>query len=376
MTGRLIEIAVDFWEILGDMSPYLLFGFLIAGLLSVWISRETVERHIGGAGIGPIFKSSLFGIPLPLCSCGVVPVGMGLRRQGASRGASTAFLISTPQTGVDSIMITISLLSPLFAVVKAVAALVTGVIGGAVVEKITRGADAGPDATEDSVPGTAIAAGHGHHEHEDIQDGDCGDSCCPPLPEQGMEHGWFRRAMSYGFSVLPRDIGKYLFVGLVISALISALVPADYFAEYLSSGVAPMLLMIVIGIPMYVCSTASVPVAAALIMAGFSPGAALVFLMTGPATNAATITTIWNVLGSRTAVAYLATISAGAIAGGLLLDAFSAGTIAGAAAASTFELPPLVKHLSAVALIAVLAAAFLPAHSNSACSCGDNTCTC
>ena len=289
-----LNILTEFWVVLSAMAPYLLFGFLVAGLLSVFVSAETVERHLGGGGAWPVLKAAIFGVPLPLCSCGVIPVAAGLRRHGAGKGATTAFLLSTPQTGVDSIFVTLSLLGPVFAIFRPLVALVSGVLGGSVVSL-----------TSGEKLGTTGPAVH------------CTDECCAPGAGDG---GRLRRVLRYGFLTLPRDIGKALMVGLVIAALLSAIVPKNYFAEHLGTGVVPILVMMLLGIPVYVCATASVPVALALITAGVSPGAALAFLMTGPATNAAAFATIWKIMGKRTAIIYLASVAVTALCAGLLLD--------------------------------------------------------
>lgn len=339
-----MEIIINFlkelWGIVGEMSPYLLFGFLVAGILSVLISPATVEKHVGRGGALSVFKASLFGVPLPLCSCGVIPVGMSLRRHGAGRAATTAFLISTPQTGVDSMMVTYSLLGPLFAVVRPVAALITGFAGGLIVNAVDK--DDAPAAVE-----TSCAAS-----------GNCSGGACGPSADsaQSPSGNKYAAAARYGFITLPNDIGRFLFFGLILAAVISAIVPENYFSNYLGGGILPMLAMMAVGIPMYVCSTASVPVAMALMMGGVSPGAALVFLMTGPATNAATITTIWKVLGRRTALIYLGTIAAGSLMFGLGIDALWSGE-----AARHFHnmhhdmLPVWFKNVSAVALLIIIA---------------------
>lgn len=332
MAEIILKLAEGFWNTLAEMSPYLILGFAAAGLLSVIISQDTVRDQIGRPGAASVFKASLFGVPLPLCSCGVIPVGMSLRKHGASRGAATAFLISTPQTGVDSILVTLSLLGPIFAIVRPVAALLTGVAGGLLADGFAEK----DNASEDQAPA-------------------CADECCNP--EGG--HGKLYRAMKFAFVTLPRDIGKYLLIGLVVAAVISAIVPKDYFSHTLGTGLAPMLLMMLVGIPMYVCSTASVPIAAALMTSGISPGAALVFLMTGPATNAATIATVWKELGGRTAIIYLAAIAGGALAFGFILDFFEFGPGAALPNKIPWEMPKYVKIASAIAIIAMLAPALL-----------------
>jgi uncharacterized membrane protein YraQ (UPF0718 family)/copper chaperone CopZ len=334
MLNVAVEILGGFWAVLGEMAPYLLFGFLVAGLLSVVVSPQWVERHLGGRGVWPVVKAAAFGVPLPLCSCGVIPVGASLRRHGASRGATVAFLIATPQDGADSILVTFSLLGPVFAVFRPVAALVSGVLGGVL-------------AAAGGSPGERAA---GRTDSRAAQQAFC---------EAGGRGGRLRRALAYGFGALPQDIGRALLVGLFVAALISALVPRDYFADVLGGGIVAMLVMMAVGIPVYVCATASVPVAAALIAKGVSPGAALVFLMTGPATNAATVATLWKVLGRRTALVYLATVAATALAAGLTLDYVFRVQGVTPGPAMAWMLPAPIKWASAVVLLAVLAAGIL-----------------
>jgi len=340
-------IALEFWRVLAEMAPYLLLGFFVAGLLSVLVPTRFVERHLGGRGFFPPLKASLLGIPLPLCSCGVIPVTAALKRQGASRGAATSFLLSTPQTGVDSILVTYSLLGPVFTVYRVAVAFVTGVFGGWLADLV--------DGKDNSRPAADL---------EEKAGSETGDNCgCESGIQNSGEHGvWAKtgQALNYGFVTLPRDIGKALLVGLLIAGVISALVPPDYFGGVLGGGILAMVLMMAAGIPVYVCATASVPVAAALIAAGVSPGAALVFLVTGPATNAAAVTTLWRVLGALTTLIYLGTVAVGALLSGLLLDAvYSAVGVA--------SLPhhhaagvPWWQAASAVVLLLLLANALLP----------------
>ncbi|MBN1671390.1 MAG: SO_0444 family Cu/Zn efflux transporter [Kiritimatiellae bacterium] len=327
-------LLLEFWNALSEMAPYLLVGFALAGALSVLVPPDIVERHLGGRGLGSVFKASLFGVPLPLCSCGVIPVAASLRRHGASKGATTSFLLSTPQTGVDSIFVTLSLLGPVFAVFRPLAALVTGVVGGFLVDRID---------PNGAVPATA-------------EDPACGD--CSLL--EGESRSRLRRALRYGFVTLPRDIAKPILAGMTIAALIAAFIPDGFFGALIGSSFVAMLVMMAVGIPVYVCATASVPIAAALIAKGVSPGAALVFLMTGPATNAATLATIWKVLGRRTALIYLATVAVAALVFGALLDRVFTVTGIPAAHASHWMMPYPVKAAAGAALLALLVAALLP----------------
>jgi uncharacterized membrane protein YraQ (UPF0718 family) len=366
MFDFLLRLVVDFWATVGEMSPYLLFGFFAAGLLSVFVSQKMVERHLGGRGFLPVLKATLFGIPLPLCSCGVIPVAMSLHKHGASKGSTISFLLSTPQTGVDSILVTYSLLGPVFAIFRPLAALVTGLVGGVLVNLFGRESEDRGRTTEDgrlrmADGGQRTQAGGQKTENggqKDLPPGEsAGECCCCHHNVTPMRK--FLSGMKYGFVSLPRDIGKPLLVGLVIAALISTVVPDDFFAARLGQGLPAMLVMMLIGIPMYVCASASVPVAAALILKGLSPGAALVFLITGPGTNAAGLATIWNTLGRRTAILYLLTVAGCALAAGIVLDSIIHSIDIGVVSHMHNMGPGVVQHVSAVVLLAVLGYAFL-----------------
>lgn len=333
----LVAIGLNLWATLCEMAPYLLLGFLIAGVLSVLVSPETVEKHLGGHGIWPVIKASLVGVPLPLCSCGVIPVAASLRRHGSSKGATTAFLISTPQTGVDSIAVTYGMLGPVFAIFRPVAAFVSGLLGGWIVEVLDK------------------------KEEKKVDPEICTDECCMP----GRKNNVILRILSYAFITLPRDLARPLLVGLAAAGIISALIPPDFFSNRMGPGIVQMLVMMAFGIPLYVCATASVPIAAAMMLKGISPGAALVFLMTGPATNAATIATIWKIMGRRTALIYLGVVAGTALASGLLLDnLFSLGKFSPANFSHNM-LPHWFEVTSAIAMLIMLAASFIkPLHKH------------
>lgn len=288
-----IGILWQSWVVLGEMAPYLLFGFGVAGLLSVLISPEWTQQHLGGRGLRPVIEAALWGVPLPLCSCSVIPVAVSMRRHGASRAATTAFLLSTPQTGVDSIAVTYALLGPVFALFRPIAALLSGMLGGVLVLLLGESPAADP----------AVPA--------------CEEPCCTG---EGSQSSAVVRAVRYGYVTLPRDLAVSLLVGVLIAGAVSALVPPQQFHAYLGGGLASILIAMAVGIPLYVCATASVPIAVGLMHMGASPGTALAFLIAGPATNAATLTTIWKFLGRRTAMLYLLTVALSATLCGLLLD--------------------------------------------------------
>ncbi len=293
---HLLNVINEIRIVAGQMSPYLLFGFLAAGLLHVMVSPSWMRRHLGGRGIMPVAKSVLFGVPLPLCSCGVIAVTASIRKQGAGRGAATGFLLATPQTGVDSIFATWGMLGPAMGIFRPLIALATGIIGGGLAAVFDTDAEEGAHTVQG-----------------------CGDSCRDDeRPERSL-----REIMRYGLVALPRDIAKPLIVGVILAGAIAALAPRDMLAPYIGGGILAMLVMTVVGVPLYVCATASIPVAVSFMHLGASPGAALAFLIAGPATNAATIATVWKIMGKRTAGIYLATVAVSSVAAGLLFDAIS-----------------------------------------------------
>ena len=283
----IFELVRECWSLTCEMAPYLLLGFAISGILSVLFKSNSIHKNLGSKGLLPNIKASLFGIPLPLCSCGVIPVSATLRSFGASKGSVVSFLVSTPQTGVDSILVTWSLLSPVMAVFRPIAAFISGVVSGLFVDYFD------PNDHKYEAPISK-------NEYKGL-----GDAII--------------KSLKYGFIDLPRDIAKPLFKGLVIAAVISVSIPDDFFSKYIND-ISGLFVALFIGIPIYVCATASVPVGISLIAAGFSPGAAFVFLMSGPATNIASISTLWKVLGKRATAIYIIAISVSSLLFGVLLD--------------------------------------------------------
>jgi hypothetical protein len=285
-----------------EMAPYLMLGLTFAGLLHILFKREFVARHLGGGGLAAVVKAAVLGVPLPLCSCGVVPTALSLRKSKASDGATVSFLISTPQTGVDSIVATYGMLGPVFAAFRPLAAFVMGIIGGSITT-LLGGATTphwGGRKSQERDPPCVVCFEDGDHTHS--------------VREKIVA------MCKYAFGEFLDDISPQLVVGIAISGLISFFVPPDFFGRYVDNEFAAMALMIVGGIPLYVCATASIPIAAALMMKGLSPGAAFVFLAVGPATNAATVTLIASVMGKKTVAVYLSVISVLSVAAGLALN--------------------------------------------------------
>ncbi|MBP3518842.1 MAG: permease [Parabacteroides sp.] len=287
-----MEFVYSLINMLAEMAPYLLFGFLVAGVLYAFVPSGFYRNHLSQPGVLSVIKAALIGVPLPLCSCGVLPTAVSLHRNGASRGASTSFLIATPQTGIDSIAATYSLLGPAFAVIRPVAALVTAFIGGMLVNR------------EDKADGIDA------NMEVDTIDAPASDSLS----------GKIRDALRYGFVDMIQNIGKWLIIGLVIAAAITVFVPDGFFTFFAEYPLLSMIAVVIVAVPMYVCSTGSIPIALSLMLKGLSPGAAFVLLMAGPAANFASIIIVSKSLGKKAAAIYLGTIVTGAIVIGMCID--------------------------------------------------------
>ena len=279
--------------IVNEMSPYLLLGFLLAGIMHAFIPDGWYTKYLSGNTFRSVVNAAVFGVPLPLCSCGVIPTAMSLRREGASRGAVVSFLIATPQTGVDSIFATYSLMGLPFAVVRPIAALFTAIIGGTFVNLSTKDA-------EETVP-TDASRSYSEQPHLSFA-----DRCL--------------EALKFGFIEMMEDIGKWLVVGLIVAGLITVLVPDSFFEIFKDNTALSMLLVLCVSVPMYICATGSIPIAVALMLKGLTSGAALVMLMAGPACNVASILVVNKVLGKKTLLLYLAAIIGGSILFGFGID--------------------------------------------------------
>ena len=277
-----------FYTLTSEMAPFLLLGFLFAGILKVVVPPNLMSKYLGQNNTSSVINASLLGVPLPLCSCGVLPAGISLYKNGASKGSAVSFLISTPQTGVDSMLVTWSMLGLPFALLRPIVAFVTGVFGGLITNKIEK--------TEFKIQ--------------------------PEKQTIAKQKFSIKKILHYAFVEMITDIAKWLVIGLLIAALITVIVPDNFFTEYNLSGISGMLIILVVSIPLYICATSSVPIAAVLLLKGLSPGALLVFLMAGPATNAATITVIGKNLGKKTLIAYLSSLIFGSLFFGLIIDNF------------------------------------------------------
>lgn len=289
------DFFLSFLTVINDMSPFLLLGFLIAGILHVFVPKKFYSRYLSRDNKLSVVWAALLGVPLPLCSCGVIPTAIGLRKERASKGAVASFLIATPQTGIDSILATFSLMGLGFAIVRPAAALITGICGGLLVNRFV------PDENDN-----------------DNQNDNYQLSTLNSQPKI-----W--RVLKYAYFDMMEDIGLRLLVGLLLAALINVAVPDEFFLHFGNYPLLQMLVILLIAVPMYICSTGSIPVAAALIMKGLSPGAAFVMLMAGPAVNLASILVVKKSLGSRFTWIYLLTIVMFSILFGLLINAIGIG---------------------------------------------------
>ena len=347
----------ELWHILLESGVWLVGGLALAGLVHAFVPRAWFTRHLGGRGVVPIAKASLLGIPMPLCSCSVIPVAAGLRRQGAGKGATAAFAISTPQTGEESIPITWALFGPVFALARPVIAVITAFLAGLAVNAIDRQP---PGPTEKTQPEKT-------HPAPPLPQ--------PPTPPEPLGEK-LRTARVHGFGTMLRDLAPWLAWGILVAALVGAAVPEGWIAEHVGTGIWPKVLMLFIGIPVYICATSSTPLAWSLVVAGLSPGAAIVLLLVGPAVNVATMSWVIKDLGVKVLAIYIGVIAAVALVAGTLFDAFLAHTMVLAAEAGASHAAggpwAWTKAVGAVLFLALLANAlytrFAPSKPKSCCA--------
>jgi uncharacterized membrane protein YraQ (UPF0718 family) len=320
-------VFLQIWQVWLDTALWLCLGLVFAAAAHVYLRTEHLQRWLADSGPRSVLRASLLGAPLPLCSCGVLPAAIGLRRAGASKEASAAFLISTPETGVDSIAVSYALLGPVYAVLRPLAALLTAFAAGLAV---WRWGDDKPVA--ESAAETSCCGGHANEESA--------------APDGGIWAG-----LRYAFSDLLSDLAGWLVFGVVLAGVILALVPPNLIAELGQSSWA-LVIMLLVGVPIYVCAVASTPIAAALLVAGVSPGAVLVFLLAGPATNLGGLALIRNEFGTRFVACYLGAICVVSLTLGWLIDAVAPLAWFGYSA-------ELVAHHESGSLLSMIAAVAL-----------------
>ena len=317
---QLTALTINFLDLSAEASPWLLLGLLIAGLMKAWVPSEVLSKHLG-QGKTAIIKAALIGAPLPLCSCGVIPVATELRRSGASASATSSFLVATPETGIDSVSVSYALLGPVFAIYRPIAAIMSAIITGLLVstikeEQIKSSSDrqhsekAGCCSSKKTVKVEQLPKN---------TKSCCGSKKVTPEIIENTFVSKTKHGVYYASTKLIDDIIIWLLIGLIFASLVRTFLPQEFLLSY-GSGLPAMLLMILISIPMYICATASTPIAAGFIMAGLSPGTALVFMMAGPATNISTLGVIRNEMGSAVLIRYLLGVAVCAIGFALLLD--------------------------------------------------------
>ena len=334
------ELLLNIWAVFLDTAFWLLLGLLAAGFIRSFISEDTMQRWVGGSGFAAVSRAALFGAPLPLCSCGVLPAAIGLHRTGASKEATVSFLISTPETSIDSIAVTYALMGPVMAIYRPVAALVSAVVTGMMAAFVN--SEAARPANETVQPASPCCEHEAKHDEisccadssgADSNTGCCSTQvaavatgvavgntgCCSTQVAAVEQHNRLYSAVSYAATELLDDIAAWMALGIVIAGVMLTFIPPDWLAQW-GQGLTAMLVMLVVGIPMYICAVASTPVAAGMIVAGVSPGVALVFLLVGPATNIAGLALVSKELGVKVTAVYLAGLSVISVTMGLMLE--------------------------------------------------------
>lgn len=340
-----MELLHNFYDLLLESAPWLLLGLILGGLIKTVFPVSFLNRHLSQNSFSAVGKATILGAPLPLCSCGVVPAAVGLRQAGASKPATVSFLISTPETGVDSISLTYALLGPVMAVARLFSALFSAFTTGLLVLIFGKSEQAENNATENETASPSCCSSNCSSEQPtssscgseqtasnccSTEEASCSSakednsSCCgshEEHPKQLPLLAKIQQGMKYTFVDMFGDILLWLLVGIVFAALVQTYVPSDFLTQW-GSGFLAMIVMLLIGIPMYVCATASTPIAVGLIMAGISPGVALVFLLSGPATNIGTLGIIAQMLGRKIMWLYVLGTASTALLAGWLLNLF------------------------------------------------------
>jgi len=337
----IIDLSMEIFKLFLEMAPYLLLGLFFVGLLHILFPKSIITKHMGKNNASSVVKASILGVPLPLCSCGVIPTAVFMYKNGASKSAVISFIISTPQTGVDSIIATYGMLGWVFAIFRPVAAFIMGITGGILARFIDKNEELHLDdpsvivcntgsCSHSSKKDEAHQSASKTHDHSTdidtfaLHGPDCLCSECTSKRNNGKKTTFTEKIKAfyqYAFVEFLDDISMHFITGIIIAGLISFFIPDNFFSgSFLTNGIGGMLLVILIGIPMYICATSSIPIALSLIMKGFSPGIAFVFLAVGPGTNAATIVILMKILGKKMTVFYLSIIIILSVIAGYILD--------------------------------------------------------
>ncbi|WP_298774584.1 SO_0444 family Cu/Zn efflux transporter [uncultured Shewanella sp.] len=352
-------LFANFIDLFLESAPWLLLGLVLAGMLKMFVPMTWMQKQLGGHGFKATIKAAVLGAPLPLCSCGVIPAAVGLRRSGASKAATTSFLVSTPETGVDSVTVSYVLLGPFMAIIRPIAAITSAIVAGMLVgrdEDVSKpnGADEQKNTAKmtsccspqvqvkekpqpkkevsccssqqtETVKKSCCASDGPTVMETCLSDESESDTCCSQKDEasatiqQDSILTRIVKGLHYAATDLVRDTTIWLLIGLLFAAVVQTYVPSDFLVKW-GNGLLAMLVMVIISVPMYICATASTPIAAGLLLAGVSPGAVLVFMLAGPATNIATLGVVSKELGRRALMGYLGGVLGVALAFGLLVD--------------------------------------------------------
>lgn len=333
----LTSVAVESLKMFNQAAPYMTMGILLGGLLKAFISEELVQKYLGGRGISPVFRASLAGVPLPLCSCGVIPAAAALKKQGASSSATVSFLISTPESGIDSIALSYALLDPILTVARPIIAFISAFAAG--IASVLWG---GPEHKTEIDKSEIHDHGHGHDHSPEI--------AYTSLSQR------IKAGLDFAINDIWADLAGTFFIGIILSGIIATIIPSSFLGTYLGGGLRSMLIMLVAGIPMYICASSSTPLAAALILKGVSPGAALVFLMAGPATNVSALPVLNKILGARRLAIYLTIIAVISVTAGLSIDWIysTMGISAQASVGEATEMLPQWLHVASATLLIIL----------------------
>ena len=329
------------WEIWLEAAPWLLVGLMAAGILKTWVPPEFLQKWLGGRGLYPVLKAAVIGTPLPLCSCSVLPTAIQLRRSGASKASTVSFLVATPENGADSIALTYVMLGPVMTIIRPVAAIISAVTTGLLTGFVSD-----------------QEGEQGDSEEPCASDECCGATCCSQVEGASESAQRPSRLAEFWHAVIDLldDIAGWPLIGILLAAALNTFVPASAIAQW-GSGLLPMLAILLISVPMYICATASTPVAASMLVAGISPGTVLVFLLAGPATNLASVGLLRRELGTKATVAYLVGIAVTSVGLGLALDTLLMGTTRDPASqldGSGELMPPIISLASAI-LVGLLA---------------------
>jgi len=250
----LSSFVTNYAVLLNAMSIYIIIGLFCAGILKQIIPDDFVSKHLGKNSTGAVIKATLFGIPLPVCSCSVIPLAQGLKKEGASKGAIQSFLISTPITGVDSILATYSFFGFVFTAFRIISSIFIAIIVGLVQNLVQK-----DDKTK----------------FQEIKSSCCSNTkCCNSNIKKRFS---FVSALRYGYITLFSDMAKALFIGLILGSLFITFIPKEYTQLLFENQFLTYIVVILFSMPLYTCATASLPIAAAFMLQGMSAGAVLYF---------------------------------------------------------------------------------------------------